>query len=112
MRFSWLIMVAACGGLEQAPQAENSDGQWLRSIDTGDSGLLLEAQCADPGYCGCDYIGYDLEGPVGDETCVHSTALVLGDLGAGALVQAGATVSFRASLGSGATLGADAFLAS
>jgi NDP-sugar pyrophosphorylase family protein len=103
-------MMAACGATPAA-QEDETGGMFFRTADTTDSGLWLDPQCADPGFCGCDYVGYDLEAPVGDETCVHIGAVVDGVVGAGALVEAGAYIGVSASLGTGSVLGENALLA-
>ena len=102
-----VVFVTGCERLESPADSTPSDLASARGTDT----LLLDAQCSDPGVCGCDFIGYDLDESGTDETCVHTTAVVEGTLGVGARVEAGAEVWANASLGPGATLGAGSILA-
>ena len=74
---SVVVLVALTGCEPTTVRLDGSDGAFARG-DTADSGLLLQPQCADPGVCGCDFTGYDLDASGSDETCIHDGANVDG----------------------------------
>ena len=111
----WLV-VSGCVPTE----SEDASSGMARSTspqDTADLTLVATAdECPDnptkdaPGFCGCDYLDYDLALPDGAETCVHIGAIVQGDFGVGSLIEDSAEIRSGAVLGDGATLEAGAVL--
>lgn len=90
-------------------------GVSVGSLDTGDTGLRVAPQpggtvstsaaltCPEPGDCGCEWLGYDLDAQPGDETCVHVGASVDPSV----VLDVGATVHDRAVVAAGVRLGAN-----
>ena len=129
IRFGGLTFVLAVGCVSDLDALEGAANTMARTVDTG--GMALQPtsdQCPtdpnkeEPGLCGCEFID---PVPVERNTCVHSSATVLGTLGAdvtvladvrveagasvedGATLRAGATIATRAQIGANTTIGAD-----
>ena len=117
MRTSWVVLLAACSsspdGVWLDTQTDFARGEDTGLVESGDDVLMLEAQCADPGFCGCDFDAYDYSAPTGPDTCIHQTATVDVDalISAGARIEAGAAVHRLASVGAGTVIGPGATLA-